>query len=75
MKQNSGLQIVEIELTNDCNLKCKHCYVDKSNFMEMSSDHVFELINELNKLMVHRIVFTGGEPLLVKKQFGEFLCL
>jgi radical SAM protein with 4Fe4S-binding SPASM domain len=69
MKLNSGLHIVEIEITNRCNLNCKHCYVDRTNPRDLDSTKVYELIDELSDLGVYRLVFTGGEPLLVKEVF------
>ncbi len=67
--KNSGLHIVEIELTNKCNLNCKHCYARREDVTTLNPDKVFELIDELSELNVHRLVFTGGEPLLVKELF------
>jgi radical SAM protein with 4Fe4S-binding SPASM domain len=68
-QEKSGLQIVEIEITNKCNLRCKHCYVDKRIPKQLDSKKVFEIIQECSNLNIHRLVFTGGEPLLVKELF------
>lgn len=65
----SGLQILEIELTNSCNLTCAHCYVDKSKIFKISKEKVVGLIKQAAMLKVSRLVFTGGEPLLVKEIF------
>jgi len=69
MGKNSGLQIVELEVTNRCNLNCKHCYLDRKKLVDLQKEKVFELIDEVAKLEVHRLVFTGGEPLLVQEIF------
>lgn len=69
MIETSGLHIVEIEITNRCNLNCKHCYVDKDKFHTLKEKQVFDLINRVSELGVYRLVFTGGEPLLIPKIF------
>jgi radical SAM protein with 4Fe4S-binding SPASM domain len=61
----SGLQILELELTNRCNLACRHCYVDKAHPSDLGDDKTLHLIEEANELGVNRLVLTGGEPLLL----------
>ena len=68
-QKNSGLHIIEIEITNRCNLNCRHCYVDKNQSKDLDSKKVFDLIGQSRELSVHRLMFTGGEPLLVKDLF------
>ena len=68
-KNNSGLHVLELELTNKCNLNCIHCYVDKIIPHELSFDTVLDLIRQAKILDVYRLVFTGGEPLLYPKVF------
>jgi len=72
--KNSGLQILEIEITNKCNLDCKHCYVDKKISKEMDYIKVKEIINSAKEMKVYRLVFTGGEPLLCKDliEYAEY---
>lgn len=69
MRRNSGLQIVELEITNRCNLNCKHCYIDKSSPKNLDTKKIYELIDQCRKMNVYRLVFTGGEPLLVRDLF------
>lgn len=65
----SGLQILEIEVTNRCNLRCKHCYVEKDVPCDLPKKKVLEIIDEANEMGVNRLIFTGGEPLLYKEIF------
>ena len=46
MVNHSGLQILEIEITTYCNLKCKHCYVNSKNPQTMDEKLIFRLIDE-----------------------------
>lgn len=62
----SFFDIVYIELTRGCNLKCIHCLNDsgKSNKDELSKEEWLDLIDKFSNLGVQEIRFTGGEPLL-----------
>ncbi len=57
---------VIFELTNSCNLKCKHCLVDAgaANNQELSFADIKKIIDQLHELKVLNINFGGGEPLL-----------
>ena len=68
-KNKSGLQLLEIEVTNLCNLRCKHCYVNRERVTSLDPSIVKKIIQEANELGVNRLVFTGGEPLLYKEIF------
>ena len=66
---DSGLQILEIEITNRCNLACSHCYVDKRDLRDMEYSQAVSLIDQGDSMGVNRVVLTGGEPLLYPKLF------
>lgn len=54
-----------IELTNACNLRCKHCLRDFSEDETYFSIGLLKkIIREAKKFNVKEISFTGGEPLL-----------
>ena len=53
------LNNVYIKLGSDCNLRCKYCHAEKSNFQFNP-----EVLPELKKYGVKHIVFGGGEPLV-----------
>ena len=63
-----------IELTRQCNAKCKHCIVDagKSLDDELSTERIIRLIEEFADQGCQNIVFTGGEALL-RREFPLFL--
>ena len=52
------------ELTNICNFKCKHCYVDKKQSSFINTERTKELITELSKIGCYSLLFTGGEAIL-----------
>jgi MoaA/NifB/PqqE/SkfB family radical SAM enzyme len=58
-------------LTKRCNLRCIYCKLWQSprEQNEMSTTEWFEAIDRLDKLGVHVISFTGGEPLLRQDSF------
>lgn len=59
-----------IEITSQCNLKCKHCYNttdSRTIYKDMSNEQYMQLIDSLLKKGVFSITLTGGEPLLNKE--------
>ncbi len=55
-----------IAITNQCNLKCTHCY-EQHNLYDNSSvptEKIVKTINQLQKMGVSIIILTGGEPLI-----------
>lgn len=56
-----------IEITQNCNLICRHCYEESSRAQkmpEMSFSDFQHVVNELQSVGVNRIQLVGGEPLL-----------
>jgi len=62
------LSTIFIYVTNSCNLKCKHCWVNagKKLEIEISSDEIIRTINTAIKMGLRRVKVTGGEPFLRK---------
>jgi radical SAM protein with 4Fe4S-binding SPASM domain len=68
IKKGRLLSFVYLEITQKCNLLCRHCYV-KSKYSSPSGfpkNVLIKLINDLNELGVLRIGITGGEPFIRK---------
>ena len=63
--------VLSVELTDRCNLNCRHCLAD-ANFHQasLSSDSVNKIINEAAEAGVGLINLGGGEPLLYEDFFG-----
>ncbi|MCX8170038.1 MAG: radical SAM protein, partial [Candidatus Methanomethyliaceae archaeon] len=54
-------------ITGRCNLKCRHCYASRFNYLnELSTEDAIKVIKELANMNVNHISFTGGEPILRK---------
>jgi len=55
--------IAFIEVTNLCNLECKHCYASSRHRREneMSTPMIFKLIDEFDEMGVLQVFLTGGE--------------
>jgi radical SAM protein with 4Fe4S-binding SPASM domain len=77
---------VNWELTLRCNLNCIHCYNESGRQQrgELTTSEALDLIEEIARMKVFILQFTGGEPLLRKdfwqlarhaKQVGLFLVL
>lgn len=62
----SFFDIVYIELTRGCNLRCIHCLNNSGTIKdnELTKDEWISIINKFSNLGVQEIRFTGGEPLL-----------
>lgn len=59
------------DITNRCNLRCRHCYVeaDSSQKEGPSKEEALSIMDQLRKAKVFRLSFSGGEPLLRKDLF------
>jgi MoaA/NifB/PqqE/SkfB family radical SAM enzyme len=66
--RKNGLEMVWLELTTRCNLRCRHCYADSSVAAplqgRMSLDDWLAAIDEALQLGTSAIQFIGGEPTL-----------
>ncbi len=58
--------IVSWMTTNQCNLKCVHCYQDAENATEreLSTDEAKKMIDEIARAGFKLMIFSGGEPLM-----------
>lgn len=62
------------EITNSCNLHCKHCISDsgKKRPNELNTNNIIKGVHNLHELGCKEINFTGGEPLF-RKDFFDIL--
>lgn len=70
VKHNYPLTALNIELTNICNLHCKHCYGSFSETMQskfVPFEWIKESIEDMNSLHVRKVALTGGEATIHPK--------
>ncbi|WMJ87610.1 radical SAM/SPASM domain-containing protein [Anaerocolumna sp. MB42-C2] len=60
-----------VELTQQCNLNCLHCFADASvqNMNELSYEEVVEIYKQMKELGIIYANLSGGEPVLNKDFF------
>jgi len=60
-----SLRYLELQITDRCNLRCRHCYIgESSQFHELSVDRIRGVLSEFEQMQGLRVLITGGEPLL-----------
>ncbi len=67
--ENMAPLLMQVELTEACNLKCKFCYNSQK---PRYNEHIFEMLETLASQGVMQVNLTGGEP-LAHPQFFEIL--
>ena len=67
LDNNDFLRSLHIEIVNECNERCVHCYIphDQKNKI-LASDLFLKILEEGRKLNIIHITISGGEPLLHK---------
>jgi radical SAM protein with 4Fe4S-binding SPASM domain len=67
--------LVVWNMTKRCNLRCSHCYIkaeDKEFKGELTTDEAKAFIDDLARMQVPVLLFSGGEP-LIRKDFYELV--
>jgi len=68
IKEKLSRYIINLEITNRCNLKCFFCRAESNKHIEneLSKAEIFQLLSDIKKMKIRHISLTGGEPLLRK---------
>ncbi|MSS64756.1 radical SAM/SPASM domain-containing protein [Velocimicrobium porci] len=62
---NKRKKEVSFEITNRCNLRCKHCCIMANSIQEeLTTNEVYSAFNKVIKWNPDNITISGGEPLL-----------
>ena len=75
MKLMKTPKSVDLEITNMCNLRCKHCSHFSSEGdvdRDISTEEWLEFFEELNRCAVMEVCLQGGEP-FIHKDFRELV--
>jgi radical SAM protein with 4Fe4S-binding SPASM domain len=59
-----SLRYLLLNITNICNLACKHCYLYKSENLEMDIDIFEKAVSQFETMGGLKLMISGGEPLL-----------
>ena len=59
-----SLRYLELQITDRCNLRCRHCYIKGKTPQELSVEQIIEILKEFEEMQGLRLMITGGEPLL-----------
>ncbi|MBL7053169.1 MAG: radical SAM protein [Candidatus Portnoybacteria bacterium] len=73
--ENTAIHLAVIELTNRCNLSCKHCYSLFKGNKDLGKNAFLKTLSELKKLNCKLINFSGGEPLLLENKIFDYALL
>jgi radical SAM protein with 4Fe4S-binding SPASM domain len=65
-----SLRYLELQITDTCNLRCKHCYMGETPGHELPPKQVMRVLGEFQKMQGLRVLISGGEPLM-HSRFAE----
>lgn len=63
---NYYLQSIHWSVTGQCNLRCKHCYMNAPDYKykDMTTKECLEIIDQMEEANVSSVSITGGEPFM-----------
>lgn len=61
---------IDLDITNRCNLRCKHCCVSAGENDDLSTEKLLEIIDKVLAVKPTALVISGGEP-LIREDFEE----
>lgn len=59
-----SLRYLELQITDKCNLRCRHCYIGEAETAELDIGAIEDIFREFEEMQGLRLMITGGEPLL-----------
>ena len=59
-----SLRYLEFQITDRCNLRCRHCYIGDGSHQDLSIENIFRVLDEFEEIQGLRLLLSGGEPLL-----------
>ena len=65
-----SLRYLELQITNKCNLICRHCYLGEAGKTDLDYETAIKIFDEFEKMQGLRLLITGGEPILHKRFWG-----
>ncbi|NOY64116.1 MAG: radical SAM protein [Nitrospirae bacterium] len=59
-----SLRYLELLITDQCNLHCRHCYIGEPTRQELSLHEITSVLGEFEEMQGLRVLISGGEPLM-----------
>jgi len=59
-----SLRYLELQITDRCNLQCRHCYIGNGHHQDLSIQQIQRILKEFEEIQGLRLLLSGGEPLL-----------
>jgi radical SAM protein with 4Fe4S-binding SPASM domain len=59
-----SLRYLELQMTDRCNLQCRHCYIGEVSHQDLSKKQIQRVLEEFEEIQGLRLLISGGEPLL-----------
>ena len=59
-----SLRYLELQITDRCNLQCRHCYIGEGSRQDLSMEQIQRVLEEFEEIQGLRLLLSGGEPLL-----------
>ncbi len=59
-----SLRYLELQITDRCNLECKHCYIDRPGSNELPAETIMGILDEFELMQGLRLMISGGEPVV-----------
>jgi len=59
-----SLRYLEFQITDRCNLRCRHCYIGDGLHQDLPLGKIFKVLKEFEEIQGLRLLLSGGEPLL-----------
>lgn len=73
-----SLRYLEFQLTDRCNLHCRHCYLGDGFLEDLPFGKILKVLKEFEEIQGLRLLLSGGEPLLhpdfweINEVLGEY---
>jgi radical SAM protein with 4Fe4S-binding SPASM domain len=62
--EKPSLRYLMMEVTDRCNLRCRHCYLGDAGSSDLDWDKAKRVVDDFDEIGGLRLLVTGGEPLL-----------
>ncbi|MGQ9509593.1 MAG: radical SAM protein [Thermodesulfobacteriota bacterium] len=59
-----SLRYLELQITDRCNLRCRHCYLGESHHQDLPFEKIKQILQEFEEIQGLRLLISGGEPCL-----------